>query len=144
MHLDEMYPSNTLKASDLSTGDKTATISHVAMEKLGDDTKPVVYFHNTEKRLVLNKTNARTIADIHGPDTDAWAGKQITLGHAWTDYSGKQVECIRVRPQIVTQAPAAQAAQAPMQQADATTAMPPQGGAPAAPGSGGLNDEVPF
>ena len=47
MHIDEMYPSNTLKASDPSQGDRTATISHVAMEKLGDDTKPVVYFHNT-------------------------------------------------------------------------------------------------
>lgn len=137
MHIDQMFPSNTLRASDLANGDATATIANVVVEKIGDDMKPVVYFHNSEKRLVLNKTNASTISDIHGPDTDLWSGKQITLGHAYTDYAGKQVECVRVRPQIIQQATAAPTP-APV------TPQSPPAAAPTTPGTDELNDHIPF
>lgn len=123
MNINDAFPSNYIKASDLNGQEVPVTISNAAMEKLGDDTKPVIYFQGREKGMVLNKTNANTISDMYGDDTDGWLGKQITLYAAWVDYQGRQVQGIRVKP-MQAQAPVAQPA-------------PP-------PAGDDLNDEVPF
>jgi hypothetical protein len=96
--ISEAYPSNYLKAADLRGTTVRATISNVEMEKLGNDTRPVVYFQNKEKGLVLNKTNANNISLVYGDDTDDWIGKAIQLYPTMTDYQGRSVECIRVKP----------------------------------------------
>ena len=46
---------------------------------------------------MLNKTNANTIADIFGEETDNWYGHPIEVYPSETDYQGKRVACIRVR-----------------------------------------------
>lgn len=102
MNINDMFPSNWLKADDLPEDDDLqVTIKSIVTEEVGQgterETKAVVYFRETDKGLVLNKTNAGTIAQIHGTDTDDWEGKKIALFAQEVDFRGKQVLAIRVR-----------------------------------------------
>lgn len=108
MNINEAFPSNYLKSSDLKGATPTVTMSHITNEKLGDDTKLVLYFQGKEKGMVLNKTNANNIAQLYGPETDAWNGKKVTLAVAWVDFQGRSVEAIRVRPPAFQQSAAEQ------------------------------------
>ena len=96
MNIDTAFPSNYLKAADVDE-DTTLTIRDVKIEKLGDDERPIAYFDEIDKGLVLNKTNANTIKGMYTSDTDNWTGKKITLFATEVDYAGKQTMAIRVR-----------------------------------------------
>lgn len=98
MNIDNAFPSNYLKASDIGDAQPTVTIKDVVMEKLGEDTRPVLYFSGKEKGIVLNKTNATNIREAYGPDTEEWTGKKVVLFTAWVDFQGRSVEAIRIRP----------------------------------------------
>lgn len=139
MNINETFPSNYVKASDLNGRDVPVTVSHVVTEKIGNDAKPVIYFQGKQKGVVLNKTNAMTIASAFGPETDTWNGRQLILMPVWTDYQGKQVQAIRVRPSFPNN-------QAPVQQQ-----QPSNGGGQPHPGLGtppaghpAMNDDIPF
>lgn len=47
--------------------------------------------------LALNKTNAKTIAQLYGNNPSQWAGHLITLYPTTTDVAGRTEDCIRVR-----------------------------------------------
>lgn len=97
MNIKQAFPSKFLKAEDLRGQSITLTIDRVESTEIDDDkTKPVVFFKGRKKGLLLNKTNAFTIAERHGDETDQWPGKQITVFPARTDFQGKRVPCIRV------------------------------------------------
>lgn len=137
MNINDAFPSNYLKAADLQGREPTVTIDMVKMEKMGDDDKMVVYFSGKEKGMVQNKTNATTIADAYGPETEGWDGRQIKLVTAWVDFQGRSVQALRVRPPDQQNGasqqqnhPAQQSHQAPIQQ-------PPQQDVP-------FSDEIPF
>jgi len=100
MDMNAAFPSKYVKAADLQGKDVTAIVNLVQKEKMQNgDELPVVYFKGKEKGLVLNKTNANTIIGIMGgANTDAWTGKPITLFPTQTDFQGKIVDCIRIRP----------------------------------------------
>jgi hypothetical protein len=66
-------------------------------ETIGTDKKLVLYFKGKEKGLVLNKTNAGTIGDGYGDDTDDWFDNPLILFSVKTDYQGKVVDAIRCR-----------------------------------------------
>lgn len=108
--INEMFPSNYLKAADIDD-DTVVTIQSVQEETIGDDPKHVVYFDELEKGLVLNKTNAESIAAATGSDdTDDWPGSQVTLFATTVSFQGKPVEAIRVKlrkPKPKTGKPAA-------------------------------------
>lgn len=55
--------------------------------------------------LLLNKTNAKTIAQLYGRRPANWVGKLIALYPSTTEAFGETVDCIRVRNQIPGQAP---------------------------------------
>ena len=97
MKISEEFPSKYLKATDLQGRDVKVTMANVEREKLGDDMKPVLYFKGKEKGVVLNKTNANTIGDAYGDDTDNWFGQEIILFSVMTDFQGKVGPAIRVR-----------------------------------------------
>lgn len=102
MNIFEAFPTKYVSAADLRGQEITVTIDRVAMENLGDDNgaqewKPVVYFVGMQKGLGLNKTNATSIANGFGTETDHWRGRQITLYPTETMYGGRQTPCIRVR-----------------------------------------------
>lgn len=97
MNINDVYPSKYIAASDLNNQNVRVTIARVEVEKIGEDTKPVVYFKGKQKGLVCNKTNSKTIAQIYGDETDDWTGGELILFPIMTDYQGKPVEAVRVR-----------------------------------------------
>lgn len=141
MNLNEMYPSRFLKAADVEQG-LTLTISHVMMETMGmpgdQQEKPVVYFTDDLRGLVLNKTNAGIIGEMYGPDTDAWVGQQLQLRKDVVAFQGKMTPTVRVQfvPRIQHQTPLFGAQQGqqqgaqPAQQQAQQRPMPPQQQAP--------------
>ena len=100
MNVDSAFPSKYLKASDLNGRRATVTIRKYKMESVGQDSeddKPVLYFENKEKGLVLNRTNATSIAEILSQsEMEEWAGGKVTLYPTKTDYQGRRVACIRI------------------------------------------------
>ena len=99
MKLNDLYPSRFLKADDLDGKEVTYTISDVAMEEIGQERerKPVLSFKDSNKSMVLNKTNGLAIAAMYGEDTKAWAGKAVTLKAVRVPFGGKLVDSIRVK-----------------------------------------------
>lgn len=99
MNIDTAFPSKYVRAGDLDNRDIRLTITSVNQEDIDNDgsTKPVLYFNGTAKGLVLNRTNAHTIANMLGTETDNWLGQSITLFPTKTDFGGKRVDCIRIR-----------------------------------------------
>jgi hypothetical protein len=98
--ISEVYQSNSdfLKADDIGSNFWTATINAVDMKNFDDGSRKLfIMFQELDKGLVLNKTNADTIGDLYGRNTDHWTGKQILLFTAPVDYQGKKVQAIRVR-----------------------------------------------
>lgn len=102
MNINEVFPSNYLKADDMKGKDYLVIIKNVVMKELGQgkdaETKAVVYFEKTEKGLVLNKTNATTIAGFYGGETNGWIGKKITIGPRKTEFQGRAMMALRVSP----------------------------------------------
>ena len=97
MRVSDAFPSNYVKCSDLQDQQVTVVIASVAMEDIGDDNKPVVYFQGRQKGMVLNKTNANNISALYGDDTDDWTGREIILYPAMVDFQGRSVPAIRVK-----------------------------------------------
>lgn len=109
-----LFPSLYLGAPDLKGKDVTLTIRRVVVQDLktekGTERKPMLFFNETkdaaeaageldkEKRMVLNKTNAKTIASLYGNDADAWAGKRVTLFPSMVAVGGESKDCLRIRP----------------------------------------------
>lgn len=98
MNIAEAFPSNYLKATDLQNKEIPVTISKVVMEKIGEDSRMIAYFQGKQKGVVINKTNATNISAAYGQETDYWVGKPVVLFSVWTDFQGKSVQAIRMRP----------------------------------------------
>lgn len=102
MNINNAFPSKYLKSGDIpEDADLILTIKEVVQETVGQgeeaESKPIVYFQEQEKGLVLNKTNATAIAGIYGPETNGWTGKRIALFATEVDFAGKQTLALRVR-----------------------------------------------
>ncbi len=97
MKISEEFPSKYLKAADLQGREIKVIMSNVEKEKIGDDLKPVLYFKGKERGVVLNKTNARTITDAYGDDTEDWYDQEIILFSLMIDFQGKVGPAIRMR-----------------------------------------------
>lgn len=103
MNVNDAFPSNYIKASDLGDKKILVTIDRVEMESLGrgadKETKPVLYFEGKQKGLVLNKTNSKKIHDIVGSWEDSdWQGQQVVIYATETEFGGDTVSCIRILP----------------------------------------------
>lgn len=135
-NINDAFPSNYLKASDLKGGQPVVTIDRVEFEPVGRqrEMKPILYFVGKEKGVVLNKTNANNIAHLAGtPETDEWHGIRIKLFATHVEFQGETVEAIRVK------AAPPQAAGAARQ---AAPAPPPP---PVEPSAAALTeDDIPF
>ena len=104
-HVLSMFDSPYLHHYDLTKPEVVVQIERVeATELVGQggrkNKKPVVYFKGATKGLGLNKTNARAIITMYGPQVEDWVGQWVTLYKTTTEMAGETVECIRVRPQV--------------------------------------------
>jgi|SRR5579864_3050444 len=102
MNINQAFPSKYLKAADAEDGDLLLTIARVKMETIGQgakaEQKPVVYFKEVEKGMVLNKTNAKVIATLaKSDDTDDWAGVAVRVIATEVEFQGDLVMSLRIR-----------------------------------------------
>lgn len=105
--LDDLFPSKYLKASDVAEADLVVTIKGIDQETMKnqegkEEKKPVLFFKEVQKGIVLNQTNAKQIAKLHGPDVDQWTGKKIALFSMEVDAFGETKDAIRIRSKVPT------------------------------------------
>lgn len=96
-----LNPSKYIKATDFQGKDVTVTLKSVKLEKLirednTEETKGVVFFHETGKGWVLNVTNVKALVAMWGRETDDWVNKRVTLYPEPSDLSESGF-AIRVR-----------------------------------------------
>lgn len=103
MKPNDAYPSKYLKADfDVpEDGMLVLTILDIRLELIGQgkdaQNKPVIYFHETDKGLVLNKTNWKLIDQALGTDeTDDWEGRKIALYSTDVQFGQDMTRGIRV------------------------------------------------
>lgn len=99
-NINDAFPSNYLKASDLNGQQPVVTIDRVGFEAVGreKEMKPVLYFVGKEKGMVLNKTNGKNIAGLVGSfQTEDWSGMKIRLYATHVEFNGETVETIRIK-----------------------------------------------
>jgi hypothetical protein len=110
MRISQAFPSKYITAGDLQDRAHVLTVSRVEMADIGKENqqehKPVVFFQGKEKGMVLNKTNAETLAYVYTDETDNWIGKPVEVYPDTVMFQGKVVPCIRVRKPVQA-APAA-------------------------------------
>jgi hypothetical protein len=101
--LGQMFPAKFLKAvEDVPADGKTpATITDTEATEMktssgATETKYVLYFAEMQKGLVLNVTNARTLARAFGDNTDDWVGNSVELVVREVEFSGRTVPAIRI------------------------------------------------
>lgn len=100
MNITEAFPSAFLKCEDLQGKSVTVTIDSVKQDEIGQGNqkavKLIIGFTGRSKKLVCNKTNAKTIAKLYGPETENWIGQKIILRPLEVEFSGDMVWSIRV------------------------------------------------
>jgi hypothetical protein len=143
----EMHESKFLKQSDIGAGALMTIEScdkhNVAKEGAEPEHKWCLSFAESDKPLVLNRTNIQLCERIFGSDdTDEWIGKQIVL---YVDpnvsYAGELVGGIRVRaPRVKTNGAAPVAAKPAPKPAPKVAAPPP----PAELANELPDDDIPF
>jgi hypothetical protein len=103
MNIAELKESKYLTQKDFDTVGTIVTIKEVTIESVGQDTaaedKWVMWFEELDKGLVVNITNAETVAAITGSeDSENWPGYQVVI---YQDpnirYGGKRVGGVRLR-----------------------------------------------
>jgi len=99
LNVNEYYKSESdyLKAEDIPKN-KQVQLSIAGLEEcqFTDGNKLALNFTAGGKKLVLNKTNATSIASSLGPDAEAWIGHSIFVYSTMVDFGGKMVPAIRV------------------------------------------------
>jgi hypothetical protein len=107
MKISDLFPSKYVKAADLNGKPFTLAIKKLVIEEMGHgnekEKKPVLYFSNAAKGLVLNRTNAMIIANLYGDESDGWVGKRVTIYPTKVRAFGQMQDCIRVREEIPAQ-----------------------------------------
>ncbi len=97
----DMFP--YLEGEEIKGTTLTLTIRNMRTEELkshkgAKENKEVLYFSETSKGFVLNKTNAKRIAQMYGAMTGHWEGKQITLTTEEVQAFGEIHNALRVVP----------------------------------------------
>jgi len=97
--INDLYPSRFLKVEDIGDDDLILTIDSIEIMQLGDsnEEKPVLYFREIKKGLVLNVTNGKTIAKNFGDKVAGWIDKRISLYKTEVEFAGRTQLGIRIR-----------------------------------------------
>jgi hypothetical protein len=99
--MNDLFPSKYLKAADADP-DLILTIARIAKEKMQnqdgeEEVKPVIYFVESEKGMVLNKTNGNALTGMFGETVEEWTGQRVTLAAVDVDAFGKIQKALRFR-----------------------------------------------
>lgn len=106
-HWKKNFNYNYLGSYSLDPGKEiTLQIQKIVKEKVKDTSGKeqdctVAYFKQSDKPMVLNKTNCKTIAKIYAtPYLEDWVGKFITIYSAKVRAFGEETEALRVKDVI--------------------------------------------
>ena len=105
-HWKSLHNYDYLGAYSLEDGkDIVLTIKEVKKEQVtGDggrkDTCVVVSWVEDQKKMIINKTNSKTIESLYTPFIEDWAGKQVQIFVGKDKMSGEIVDCLRIRGKI--------------------------------------------
>ncbi len=97
------FPSKYLKATDFDESGTVMTILTVRREAIKnregkDELKPILYFRNEDKGLVLNKTNANKLTKLFkSSDTDDWTDQPVCLYRTEVQFGADTVDAIRMK-----------------------------------------------
>lgn len=91
-----------LVGEELNSKEVALTIEKAVVETLqnqkGTEEKPVLSFVGTDRKLVLNVTNMKTISKVLGsPYVEEWAGQKITLMPVKGRFFGEDQDVIRIK-----------------------------------------------
>lgn len=91
-----------LVGEELNGKEVKVTINEVKVELLqnvkGKEKKPVASFKGTDRKLVLNVTNMKSIAKVLGTSfIEDWANKEIILIPVKGRFFGEEQEVIRIK-----------------------------------------------
>jgi len=106
-HWKQLVNPDYLGAYSLPDGnDMTIKIKQVVREIVkglnGKSEECTVAHIEGNKPLILNRTNCKTIAKLYGsPFIEDWAGKSIKIYAAVTKLKGDDVECLRIRDEVI-------------------------------------------
>lgn len=137
-----------LKADDLEGREARVVVESVEFEDIkgdhGTERKLVAKFVGKDKGLILNRTNAESIASIAGDDDfDNWPGACLIL---WVDpnvtFGGKKMPAIRIKMPRQANGKAAQAQVQRVVERQAERAAAPPVELPDAPPM--TDDDIPF
>ena len=139
--------SKYLRAEDL-TQEKLLRIKSVTEELVGQgadqEKKLVVWFTNSPKGLVLNRTNNRTIRGAYGDDVAGWIGKLIVVFPTQADFRGRPVGALRVRIPPPKQAKTSVAPPSQEAAKPAAATKPAPATSPEPEADPDLDDEIPW
>jgi hypothetical protein len=98
MKFNQAFPSPYVKASDFDGEEPVLTIKKVSSEAMNDGgERRCLEFHESEKRLLLNRTNWAKVSELTGQADDSnWAGHKIRLVKTQVAYKGDLVPAIRI------------------------------------------------
>lgn len=105
MKLDQLYPKRYATGTDLNNKAYTFTIANVTMEEVHTipnkpaELKPVLYFKETTKGIILTRPLAYQIAQaLKADDTEQWKGHKIQVYPEPLTVAGQARIAIRARP----------------------------------------------
>ena len=98
MKLSAKFSSPYLKAVDIPRRRLRVTIGEFVDEWMGNprECKTVVYFEGIDRGMVLNKTNAETLQEAFGDETDAMRGRVIDLVVKPGSFQGEDIDVVRI------------------------------------------------
>ena len=99
--LSELYAGKYYKAADVENKPFKATISRVGIEKMQGDgrSKAVLYFEGRDRGVVLNGSRHDAVCQIaKSNNSDDWVGCEVVVCAGTTNYAGKRVGCVEIKP----------------------------------------------
>jgi hypothetical protein len=107
---DDLYGSNYLAATDLKKP-ITTVIEQVEQEDFARQgekkkMKAVLYLRGVKKPVIVNKTNALSLATAFGKDFNEWIDQRVVIKAEPTTFAGKPTKGLRLYPANGEDAPA--------------------------------------
>lgn len=97
---DQLYPGRFLKSGELLGKKRTVTIDDVEIDELegekGKKIQGIIFLKETEKQILLNKTNGLCLRGMFGRKLGDWKGKRITIYQDSVRFGPDMVDAIRI------------------------------------------------
>lgn len=97
---DQLYPGRFLKSGELLGKKRTVTIEDVEIDELenekGKKIQGIIHLKETDKQIVLNKTNGLCLRGMFGRKLGDWVGKRITIFQDQVRFGPDTVDAIRI------------------------------------------------